>query len=224
MVAGRAACLNRVQGTIHRLCRAHFDNSERPAGVDLCIYCDVGFGLRFSPPIPGVPDPWGAVAIWLAGKAFLRRDNLRELHRSMNGALAKSVASGHEVKIHLRQYTLSDSCFCLRSLHRNRRRSIGWAFDHYEGSKLWMEYSSQSQNRWQNRCQRCAGTTLRSLCAGGASCIDRVGRPQHILFLPNIDCAERPLRAHIRVHGIMGWIESCCSRPISPAPGATILA
>jgi hypothetical protein len=89
MVASRGACLNRVQGTIHRLCRAHFDNSERPAGVDLFIYCDVGFELRCSPPIRGVPDPWGAVATWVAGKALLRRDNFREIQRSMNAALAK---------------------------------------------------------------------------------------------------------------------------------------
>jgi hypothetical protein len=53
-----------------------------------------------------VLDPWSAVANGLAGKAFLRRDNLRELHRSMNAALAKSesrsIASGDEVRIHLR--------------------------------------------------------------------------------------------------------------------------
>src|SRR5262249_16204060 len=31
MVASRTPCLNRVQGTAHRVCGAHFDNRERPA-------------------------------------------------------------------------------------------------------------------------------------------------------------------------------------------------
>ena len=65
--ASRATCLNRVQGTIHGVFRTHFDNSGRPAGMDLCVYCDVGFEFRFSPPIRGVVDPRGAVAKWLAG-------------------------------------------------------------------------------------------------------------------------------------------------------------
>ena len=90
MVASRGACLNRTQVTTHRDFRAHFDNSERPGGMDLCIYCVVGFGFRFSPPIECVPDPWGVVATWVAGKALVRRDNLRELHKAMNAALAKS--------------------------------------------------------------------------------------------------------------------------------------
>ena len=90
MVASWGACLNRTQVTTHRDFRPHFDNSERPAGGDLCIYCDVGFGFRFSPPIQCVPDPWGVVATWVAGKALVRRDNLRELHKVMNAALAKS--------------------------------------------------------------------------------------------------------------------------------------
>jgi hypothetical protein len=69
MVTSRGACLNRTQVTTHRDFRAHFDNSECPAGVDLCVFCDVGFGFRFSPPIRIVLDPWIAVARWLAGKA-----------------------------------------------------------------------------------------------------------------------------------------------------------
>jgi hypothetical protein len=90
MVANRGACLNRTQVTTHRDLGAHFDNSERPAGDDLRIYCDVGFRFRFSPPIQCVPDPWGVVATWVAGKALVRRDNLRELHKAMNATLAKS--------------------------------------------------------------------------------------------------------------------------------------
>ena len=90
MVATRAACLNRVQGSAHRNYWAHFDNREGQAGMDLCIYCDVGFGFPFSSPIQCVPDPWGAVATWVAGKALVRRDNLRELRKAMNAALAKS--------------------------------------------------------------------------------------------------------------------------------------
>jgi len=62
MVASRAPCLNRVQGPAHRVCWAHFDNRERQAGMELCIYCDVGFGFRFSPPIWGVVDPRGGMA------------------------------------------------------------------------------------------------------------------------------------------------------------------
>jgi hypothetical protein len=90
MVASRAACLNHTQDTTHRSLGAYFDNSERPAGGDLCIYCDVGFGFRLSPPFQCVPDPWGVVATWVAGKALVRRDNLRELHKAMTAALAKS--------------------------------------------------------------------------------------------------------------------------------------
>jgi hypothetical protein len=70
MVASRAACLNRVQGAVHRVFWAHFDNRECQAGMDLCIYCDLGFEFRFSPPIWGVVDPRGGVAKWLADKAF----------------------------------------------------------------------------------------------------------------------------------------------------------
>src|SRR5438093_7562425 len=91
MVASRGACLNRVQGTIHRVCRTHFDNSERPAGDDLCIYCVVGFGLRLSAPIRVMLDSRVSVAKWLAGKLFLRQViRLRETRKSMNAALAKS--------------------------------------------------------------------------------------------------------------------------------------
>ena len=88
MVASRAARLNRTQGTTHRCFGAHFDNSERPAGGDLCIYCDVGFGFPFSPPIHCVLDPWRVVANGVAGKALVRRDDLRELYKAMNAALA----------------------------------------------------------------------------------------------------------------------------------------
>jgi hypothetical protein len=83
MVAGRAPCLNRVQGAAHRVFWAHFDNREGQAGMDLCIYCDLGFGFRFSPPIWGVVDPRGGVAKWLAAKAFRPPANrLREIQKS----------------------------------------------------------------------------------------------------------------------------------------------
>ena len=79
MVASGAACLNGVQGTAHRVGLAHFDNREGQAGMDLCIYCDVGYEFRFSPPIWGVVHPRGGVAKWLAGKAFRPHANrLRE--------------------------------------------------------------------------------------------------------------------------------------------------
>ena len=52
-----APCLNRVQSALRRLCRADFDNSERPAGVGLCVYCDVGFEFGFSPHISGAVVP-----------------------------------------------------------------------------------------------------------------------------------------------------------------------
>ena len=84
MVASRAACLNRVQGTAHRVVLAHFDNREHPAGMDLYVYCDVGYEFRFSPPIWGVVDPRGGVAKWLAGKAFRPHANrLREIQKSV---------------------------------------------------------------------------------------------------------------------------------------------
>jgi hypothetical protein len=52
----------------------------------------VGFGFRLSARIQCVLDPWSAVGNGLAGKALVRRDNLRELHKAMNAALAKSEA------------------------------------------------------------------------------------------------------------------------------------
>jgi hypothetical protein len=59
--------------------------------MDLCIYCVVGFGFRFSPPIRGVVDPRGGLAKWLAGKGFPRNWNrLREIQKSINATLAKS--------------------------------------------------------------------------------------------------------------------------------------
>ena len=61
--------------------------------MDLCVYCDVGFEFRFSPPIRGVVDPRGAVAKWLAGKVFPRCNRLREIQKSINAALAKSGPS-----------------------------------------------------------------------------------------------------------------------------------
>ena len=94
MVASRGACPNRTQVTTHRVLGAHFDNSERPVGGDVCIYCGVGFGFRFSPPIQRVPDSWGALAVWVAGTALVRRDNLRELHKAINAALTKSESGG----------------------------------------------------------------------------------------------------------------------------------
>jgi len=93
MVASWAACLNRKKGTAHRLNRTHFDNSERPAGGDLSIYCDVGFGFRLSARIQCVLDPWSAVGNGLAGKALVRRDNLQQF-QPMNAALAKSESGG----------------------------------------------------------------------------------------------------------------------------------
>jgi hypothetical protein len=90
MVASWAACLNRTQVTTHRVNRAHFDNSERPAGGDLSIYGELGFGFRLSARIRSVLDPWSAVANGLAGNALLRLDSLREIHRSMNAARQKT--------------------------------------------------------------------------------------------------------------------------------------
>jgi len=75
MVARGAACLNRVQGAAHRVAWAHFDNCEDQAGMDLFIYCDVGFEFHFSPPKWGVVDPRGGVAKWLAVKVVSHRGN-----------------------------------------------------------------------------------------------------------------------------------------------------
>jgi len=90
MVASWAACLNRKKGTAHRLNRAHFDNTERPAGGGLSIYCNVGFRCRLSARIQCVLDPWSDVGNGLAGKVLVRRDNLQQFHNPMNAALAKS--------------------------------------------------------------------------------------------------------------------------------------
>ena len=64
-----------------------------------------------------------------------------------------------------------------------------------------MEYSSQSEDRWQNGR---AGTPLRSLCAGGTSCIGRVSRVKRILLRADIHSAECPsqgIRTYSPDHG-----------------------
>ena len=92
MVASRAPSLNRVQGAAHRDCWAQFDNLESQAGMDLSIYCDVGFGFRSSPPIWGVVDPRGGVAKWLAPKAFPQHSNLlREIQNPERNASARTT-------------------------------------------------------------------------------------------------------------------------------------
>ena len=53
--------------------------------------------------------------------------------RSARQKRVRSVASAQEAKIHLRQYTLSDSRFRLRNLEWEHRRSTGRAFDCFEG-------------------------------------------------------------------------------------------
>jgi hypothetical protein len=123
MVASGGACLNHTQVTTHRDFRPHFDNSERPAGMDLCIYCVVGFGFRFSPPIWGVGNPRGAVATWLGGKAFPRLGKGNRIRESRSRPTPhspkaiRSIACGDEAKIYLRHQTLSDFCFpCVVSI------------------------------------------------------------------------------------------------------------
>ncbi len=114
-----------------------------------------------------------------------------------------SVTSGHEVKIHLRHHTLSDCCYRKRRFNRNRRRSVGWASYCFEGSELWMEFSAQYSDRWQNGRQPCAGTPLRSLRASGASCTDGLGRAKLLRLSANDDGAERAARANICIHSNM---------------------
>src|SRR4029077_12384951 len=115
-----------------------------------------------------------------SGNSTTRNTEVDE--RSARQKRVRSVASAHEAKIHVRQYTLSDSCFRLRNLEWEHRRSTGRALDCFEESELWLEYSSQSEDRWQNGRQRCAGAPLRSPCAGGQSCIEGLGRAKLILF------------------------------------------
>jgi hypothetical protein len=94
MVASRAPCLNRAQGTAHRIFWAHFDNSEHQARMDLSIYCDVGLEFRFSPPKWVVVDPRGGVAKWLADKGFPHRGNrLKEIQKSLDTILAKNESA-----------------------------------------------------------------------------------------------------------------------------------
>ena len=45
-----------------------------------------------------------------------------------------------------------------------------------------------------------------------------------ILLRADIDCAECPSWAYVRIHGVMGRLESCCSYPISPPSGTIVLA
>ena len=112
MVAGRAACPNRVQGTVHRIRRTHFDNSEHPAGADVRIYCDVGFGFRFSSSIRAVLDSRRDVARWLASKAFLRLANgLREIQKYTNSALAKNKSRAQHETVKRRFASAISSSF-----------------------------------------------------------------------------------------------------------------
>lgn len=46
----------------------------------------------------------------------------------------------------------------------------------------------------------------------------------NLVLLSDIYRAERPSRADIRIHGIMGRVESRRSRPVSSASGASVLA
>ena len=91
MVASRAPCLNRVQGAAHRVVLAHFDNREHPAGMDLCVYCDVGYEFRFSPPNWGVVDPRRGVAKWLAAKALPRHGNLLRVLQPVRVQIRRNV-------------------------------------------------------------------------------------------------------------------------------------
>ena len=63
--------------------------------------------------------------------------------RSARQKRVRSVASAHEARIHLRQYTLSDSRFRLRDHEWEHRRPTGWAIDRFADRELWMEHSSQ---------------------------------------------------------------------------------
>jgi hypothetical protein len=59
--------------------------------MDLFIYCDVGFGFRFSPLKWVVVDPRGGVAKWLADKVVPHRGNrLREIQKSIDTTSAKN--------------------------------------------------------------------------------------------------------------------------------------
>jgi hypothetical protein len=136
---------------------------------------------------------------------------------------AWSVALGDEIKIQLRQYTLSDPYFRLGDLDRNRHRSIGRAFDHFEESELWMEYSSQSEDRRQNGRQRRAGTPLRSLCAGGASCTDGLCRADLLRLSADVDGSECAARANVCIRSNMAGFGPRCSGSIGPAVGAVVL-
>jgi hypothetical protein len=62
MVAIRDARLNGAQGAIRELKRADFDNSEHPARMDQCVYCDVGFESGLSPSINDVVVARGDLA------------------------------------------------------------------------------------------------------------------------------------------------------------------
>ena len=93
MVASRGACLNRVASThAQAMLGAHFDNSERPAGGGLCIYCVWDSAFVFLRPAGCVLDPWGVVAKWAGreGSWCVGSFDLRELQKSMNSTLAKS--------------------------------------------------------------------------------------------------------------------------------------
>lgn len=87
MVAGGDTRLNRVEGAAHRLAWAHFDNCQDQSGMDLFVYCDMGFEFCFSPPIWSVEDPWGRMAKWVAVKGFpehpnrLRKSQYHTRHR-----------------------------------------------------------------------------------------------------------------------------------------------
>jgi len=189
-----------------------------------------GIRISFICSHPGCAWPLERCGKW-AGRERLTapgqstRRNPQVDERRAHQKRVRRVASAHEAKIHLRQYTLSDSCFRLRNLDRNCRCcSVRWSFGRSAVADLRMEHSSQSKDRWKNRRQCCAGPPVRSLYTGGAPCIDGRGRAKLLLFLSDIHCAECAARAHVRIHGVMGWLESRCSHPISPPSRAVVLA
>jgi len=61
-----------------------------------------------------------------------------------------------------------------------------------------MEFGSQSEDRWENGRQHCAGTQLRSVRAGRASYADRVDRAK---LSAVVEGAERAARTNVRIHG-----------------------
>src|SRR5215813_5720397 len=146
----------------------------------------------------------------------------KRVETSADSALAKSecrsIALDHEAKIHLCRRTLSRCHFHFDCFDWSSR-SVGWTPYRFKVSQLWLEFGSQSPDRWQISRQPCTGSPLRSLYPSRTSCVDGFSRTKLQLVCADFDGAERSARPNLRVYSSLAGYGYCCSYSVSPPPG-----